>query len=85
MEPRLVLTVSGTGDDGRRYIIRGYKKRHKASDGQIMEEAGVSIVQTNDGVELWCTREAPLEFLIPSTGVKIRAEKIIGLKEQTDT
>jgi hypothetical protein len=83
MGPRLVLTVSGTGDDGRQYIIRGYKKRQKANDGQMVEEAGVSIVQTSDGVELWCTREVPLEFLMPSTGVRIRAEKIIGLNEQT--
>jgi hypothetical protein len=81
VEPRLVMTVAGKGDDGCEYVIQGYKKRQKASYGRIVEESSVSIIRTSDGVELLCVSEDPLEFLVPSTGVRIRAENVLGLNE----
>jgi hypothetical protein len=63
LELRLVKTVIGTGDDGRTYTIHGYK-----SD----DEALISVIQTDEGDEVWCSSENPLEFWIPSRSVAVR-------------
>jgi len=72
MELRLSKTVTGTGDDGCRYTINGYKRRGKRVDGRFIDEAVISNYMTTDGMEVWLTSETPLEFCIPTTGVTIR-------------
>jgi hypothetical protein len=62
MTLRLVQTVRGTGDDGREYTIHGYKNG---------EEALISICTTDEGEEVWCRSEKPLEFWIPGRSVTI--------------
>jgi hypothetical protein len=63
LELRLLMTVTGTGDDGRDYTIHDYK---------AVDEALFSQARTSDGKEVWCRREKPLEFWIPSRSVIVR-------------
>ncbi len=74
MEPKLAITVTGTGDNGREYTIHGYKQmRHQG--GKWIEEALISITQTSDGELVHCESEDPLVFWVDSTGMKIRCNK----------
>lgn len=73
MEPRLALTATGVGDDGRDYTIHGYKTS-RLVDGRWVEEALCSFMQTSDGEEVHCESEKPLVFWVASTGMKIRCE-----------
>lgn len=57
------MTVTGTGDDGRKYTIHGYKRAN---------EALISVTQTDEGDEARCRSENPLEFWIPSRSVTVR-------------
>jgi hypothetical protein len=68
MEPRLAMTVTGTGDDGRGYTIHGYKRMLPHG----VEEALISITLTDKGEVVHCESENPLVFWNPKTGVKIR-------------
>jgi hypothetical protein len=71
MEPRLAMTVTGSGDDGREYTIHGYKRMLRR-DGEWVEEALISIMRTEEGEEVHCESESPLVFWNPRTGIKIR-------------
>jgi hypothetical protein len=71
MEPKLAMTVTGVGDDGREYTIQGFKKMRQ-QDGRWIEEALISITLTSDGELVHCESEKPLVFWVASTGMKIR-------------
>ena len=74
MEPKLVMTVAGTGDDGREYTIHGYKQMRQQG-GKWIEEALISITQTSDGELVHCESEDPLVFWVASTRMRIRCKK----------
>jgi hypothetical protein len=74
MEPRLAMTVTGTGSDGREYTIHGYKRMLPRGD-EWVEEALISIMRTEEGEEVHCKSENPLTFWMPRTGVKIRCRQ----------
>jgi hypothetical protein len=71
MNPRLVMTVTGRGDDGKEYTIHGYKKMLQRN-GQWVEESLISYMQTDEGEEVHCESENPLVFWNPKTRLKIR-------------
>ncbi len=71
MEPRLAMTVTATGDDGREYSVHGYK-RMLPRGREWVEEALISIMRTDHGDEVDCESENPLVFWLPSTGVRLR-------------
>jgi hypothetical protein len=73
MEPRLAMTVTGTGDDGREYTIHGYKRMQRRGN-EWVEEALISIMRTDGGEEVHCESENPLVFWNPRTRVKIRCK-----------
>ena len=74
MKPRLAKTVTGIGDDGKSYTIRGYKQMRREGDGWI-EEALISLIQTSEGEDLFCESEDPLVFWNPKTGMKIHCDQ----------
>ncbi len=74
MEPRLAMTVTGIGDDGNTYTIQGYKRMRRQGN-EWVEEALVSLIQTDDGEELHCGSEDPLVFWNPKTRMKIRCDQ----------
>jgi hypothetical protein len=74
MEPRLAMTVTGKGDDGREYTLHGYKQMIRRGK-EWAEEKLISIVRTAEGEVAHCRTEEPLAFWIPSTGVTIRCDK----------
>jgi hypothetical protein len=74
MQPRLVMTVTGIGDDGREYTIHGYKRMLQRGR-EWVEEPLISILRTDDGEEVHCQSENPLVFWNPRTMVKIRCQQ----------
>jgi hypothetical protein len=74
MDPRLVKTVTGIGDDGKQYTIHGYKSTRR-QNGQLIESSLIDFMQTDEGEEVHCKSENPLVFWIPSTSVEIRCDE----------
>ena len=71
MEPRLVKTDIGIGDDGKTYTTHSYKQRRRQGE-QCVEEPLISLILTDEGEELHCESEDPLVFWNPKTRTKIR-------------
>lgn len=74
MQPKLVQTITGIGDDGRTYTINAYKEMRRQGD-QWVEEQLISIIKTDENEELYCESEEPLVFHNPKTNVRIRCDQ----------